>query len=115
MKFMYKIDLSKGIDPENLDFLKSFLRDEFAKEDCDFIRQDLVRELLDYFEYNESYIKKIKQRTMFDWIPIDGPPDLDHVWWCPNCRRWVQNNDVTYQERHDPRSGGCGEKVYAGK
>jgi hypothetical protein len=33
-------------------------------------------------------------------------------WWCPNCFRPIESKDVTYDEHHDPRHGGCGGNVY---
>lgn len=33
-------------------------------------------------------------------------------WWCPDCQKEVDGRDVTYQEMHDERAGGCGCKVY---
>jgi hypothetical protein len=33
-------------------------------------------------------------------------------WWCGDCQRDVDGRDVTYQERHDERAGGCGCIVY---
>ena len=38
-------------------------------------------------------------------------PDKDKSWWCPECREWVQNEHVTYEETHDTRNGGCGYGV----
>src|SRR5690349_6622559 len=32
-------------------------------------------------------------------------------WWCPVCKVIVPPDCVTYQERHDVRAGGCGERV----
>ena len=32
-------------------------------------------------------------------------------WWCPICESWVDGKDVTYDERHDERTGGCGRAV----
>ena len=29
-------------------------------------------------------------------------------WWCDNCKKWVHPKDVTYEETHDERAGGCG-------
>jgi len=36
------------------------------------------------------------------------PPDKAFSWWCPECRKWVQNEHVTFEEIHDPKCGGCG-------
>jgi hypothetical protein len=32
-------------------------------------------------------------------------------WWCPECKAFVPGADVTYDERHDERVGGCGQPV----
>lgn len=34
-------------------------------------------------------------------------------WWCDDCGKEIEGRDVTYQERHDERAGGCGCAVYA--
>jgi hypothetical protein len=36
---------------------------------------------------------------------------MEDKWWCPNCNEWVSPRDVTYEETHDVRSGGCGYAV----
>ena len=41
----------------------------------------------------------------------DGPPDQassSSVWWCEDCGKHIDGAEVTNQERHDERSGGCG-------
>ena len=32
-------------------------------------------------------------------------------WWCPTCAEWLAWGEVTFEETHDERNGGCGEKV----
>ena len=32
-------------------------------------------------------------------------------WWCPACIRYCVWQEVTYEEVHDPRFGGCGGAV----
>jgi hypothetical protein len=32
-------------------------------------------------------------------------------WWCPTCKRSVPGVEVTYNETHDERRGGCGFRV----
>lgn len=32
-------------------------------------------------------------------------------WWCPTCRRSLVPSEVTYEECHDSRTGGCGMPV----
>lgn len=35
----------------------------------------------------------------------------DELWYCPVCKTSVQWEHVTFDERHDPRAGGCGHHV----
>lgn len=30
------------------------------------------------------------------------------MWWCNNCRRFLEDVEVTFDEKHDERLGGCG-------
>lgn len=32
-------------------------------------------------------------------------------WWCPTCEKWLEWDEVTYEETHDERGGGCGYAV----
>ncbi len=32
-------------------------------------------------------------------------------WWCADCAEGVDGSDVTFEERHDERVGGCGGRV----
>jgi hypothetical protein len=32
-------------------------------------------------------------------------------WWCPRCESEVNGTEVTFEETHDPRKGGCGGNV----
>lgn len=32
-------------------------------------------------------------------------------WWCETCRCYVAPSEVTSDERHDERAGGCGEAI----
>jgi len=36
-------------------------------------------------------------------------------WWCPVCKCEVVPEDVTFEELHDRRKGGCGEPVLSEK
>ena len=42
-------------------------------------------------------------------------PDQGHdereAWWCPTCKIGLVWHQVTYEETHDSRYGGCGEPV----
>jgi hypothetical protein len=40
------------------------------------------------------------------------PPKIraGEMWWCLGCNTLVRDYDVTFQERHDLRFGGCGGK-----
>ena len=40
-----------------------------------------------------------------------GPTGRSQGWWCEKCQKTVGGRDVTYDETHDQRSGGCGAKV----
>jgi hypothetical protein len=40
-----------------------------------------------------------------------GPTNRSQSWWCKTCKTYVSGRDVTYDETHDIRSGGCGDKV----
>lgn len=34
------------------------------------------------------------------------------MWWCPHCEKWLEWDEVTYEETHDERvEGGCGYSV----
>ena len=33
------------------------------------------------------------------------------MWWCDECGKLVPDNEVTFEETHDPRQGGCGSNV----
>lgn len=33
------------------------------------------------------------------------------MWWCPECKVFLEWDEVTFQETHDERAGGCGEEV----
>jgi hypothetical protein len=37
---------------------------------------------------------------------------LKTPWWCDDCQKEIDGRDVTFQERHDERAGGCGCTVY---
>lgn len=37
--------------------------------------------------------------------------DTSEPWFCPTCNAQVPWFHVTYEETHDPRSGGCGQPV----
>jgi len=38
-------------------------------------------------------------------------PRRSQGWWCETCKTHVSGRDVTEDERHDTRSGGCGSTV----
>ena len=40
-----------------------------------------------------------------------GPTGRSQGWWCEKCQKTVGGRDVTYDETHDQRAGGCGAKV----
>ena len=32
-------------------------------------------------------------------------------WYCPYCEEYLEDKEVTFEETHDPRCGGCGNPV----
>ena len=51
----------------------------------------------------ESLISDVYENTAIykmDFMPED--------WWCPKCKDIIPPEDVTYEETHDIRVGGCG-------
>ena len=40
------------------------------------------------------------------------PADKDKPWFCPNCCEWISSYNVTFNETHDERNGGCGYKCF---
>lgn len=39
---------------------------------------------------------------------MGDPEPVKTPWWCDNCQIEVEGRDVTFQECHDERAGGCG-------
>jgi hypothetical protein len=35
----------------------------------------------------------------------------DFVWYCPHCDEYLAPEEVTFEEKHDVREGGCGHTV----
>lgn len=35
----------------------------------------------------------------------------DYKWYCPYCDAYLRGEEVTFEELHDPRIGGCGFPV----
>ena len=56
-------------------------------------------------ENGDTSGKKTKERS-----PKPGPVNGKY-WWCPACQCWLDWDEVTYEEMHDPETGGCGGKV----
>lgn len=48
---------------------------------------------------------------MMDNRILAGPTGKSQGWWCEKCHTTVGGRDVTYDETHDQRAGGCGAKV----
>lgn len=42
---------------------------------------------------------------------FQGPTNRSQGWWCEQCQTHVSGRDVTYDETHDRRAGGCGARV----
>lgn len=43
--------------------------------------------------------------------PVAPVADDRHPWFCAHCQTGVPNVNVTFEEQHDPRAGGCGYRV----
>lgn len=41
-------------------------------------------------------------------VLTDGMAEIDKFLWCESCAEHVEPRDVTYEETHDTRAGGCG-------
>ncbi len=37
--------------------------------------------------------------------------EIKDCWWCETCQDMIEPEHVTYDEKHDPRFGGCGMPV----
>lgn len=42
---------------------------------------------------------------------VRPPATADKPWWCPTCHEWIAGSEVTFEETHDARLGGCGNPV----
>mgnify|MGYP001559485896 CR=1 FL=1 len=47
----------------------------------------------------------------FGICPDNPQQNEREAWWCPTCKSALVWHQVTYQETHDSRYGGCGEAV----
>jgi hypothetical protein len=71
-----------------------------------------------------------KEQCMHGRAVVDPCPDCDELatresarpskeqetpWWCSTCNKEVPGVEVTYDETHDLRAGGCGQHVFAGR
>jgi hypothetical protein len=54
----------------------------------------------------------IGSRIPTHWIPGPESPCESDTWWCSACGKVVSSDQVTYEETHDERSGGCGGAVF---
>jgi len=41
----------------------------------------------------------------------DCKKEIKDFWWCETCHDMIEPEHVTFDERHDARAGGCGNKV----
>lgn len=115
----------------------SLFEDEWTASDKSRSIHVLIEEgrlLLSYDEEQKRrYVKTYGFDTTLDWVRKGDTEllldrykaitvNLGHTnskvfdsvangWWCETCEKWIDPVDVTFQERHDERSGGCGESV----
>ena len=47
------------------------------------------------------------ERVKYQDLP-EGPDEPYNKWWCATCNQWIDGSEVTYEETHDLRCGGCG-------
>lgn len=45
------------------------------------------------------------------WLDRPSSHTADAGWWCPTCKANCRPDEVTYEETHDTRAGGCGDDV----
>jgi len=95
-------------------YVESLLASDDAKEETiRQLRQDntALRECLEWYGDGSEDGGEKARTLLFELDRKDTqPPNFDR-WWCPTCKEHVHPADVTFQETHDVRNGGCGNPV----
>lgn len=55
--------------------------------------------------------RKLRNGAILALAELQQPQGGAFPWWCPHCQKGVSASEVTYEETHDLKSGGCGVLV----
>jgi hypothetical protein len=61
-----------------------------------------------------KYLDEMKEKYDDFTDPETLPPSTEHPsgwWWCQTCGEWIAPEAVLFNENHDERVGGCGNRV----
>lgn len=81
----------------------------------DGMQPNIAGDWVTYADYERLQLELASARTAVEgWRQLRAAhePGLHH-WWCETCRRQIENVEVTHDETHDLRAGGCGQHVFA--
>lgn len=97
--------------------------DRINDGDVEYVRADLVAHSEELFGIIDRLQLQVYALTNANKSLADAaagqPPNRHtpepglHHWWCETCQRQVESVEVTYDETHDLRAGGCGQHVFA--
>ena len=79
--------------------------------------QEIEPEIVTESDVLSTRRKKFKiayDNAINEYLNVNIPvleSDKKGYWYCENCDEKVDPEDVTYEETHDTRSGGCGKNV----
>ena len=98
------------MDNEKISFkvTPSIIDDRFIKIDTRIgdICKEFYSRLIDT---EETAVRKALIKL--GWTPPSDEHPLSSSWVCSGCGETVEPEDVTFEETHDTRSGGCGADV----
>lgn len=58
-----------------------------------------------------AYVLKVVGGFGVEVFPLQVERNTDYLWFCKHCRQYIEPHTVTFDQRHDPRCGGCGHEV----
>ena len=67
--------------------------------------------LKNYIGLSGEKIQDVKTHTSTDYPVEQSKLSAKYGWYCEKCKRFIPNEEVTFEETHDTRSGGCGYAV----